>query len=137
MRRTPGSLETRVMQVLWAAGEPVLGRRVWEQVRETDGSARTTVLTVLARLEAKGRVVRHPDGGFEAVSTEAGEAAANMHRLLARSADRSAALAHFAHMLSAADVVALRDALRDRAKHLVEVAADDATACGCGAEHAT
>lgn len=55
----PGELEQRIMGVLWDRGEgsvrDVLGR--------LDGDlAYTTVMTVLDRLHAKGRVKRHKEG---------------------------------------------------------------------------
>ncbi len=115
VRATPGSLESRVLQVLWQADRPMPGRAVWEHLRDDEtGHARTTVLTVLSRLEAKGLVDRTDDGAFFPVRTEAATAALRMEQLLAHADDRAAALAQFAGMLPHEDLLALTRALKRR-----------------------
>jgi len=115
VRAVPGSLESRVMHVLWQAGRPVPGREVWLALSDDEsGPARTTVLTVLSRLEAKGMVARNDEGGFVPVRTESATAASRMEQLLAHADDREAALAQFAGLLPHEDLLALTRALKQR-----------------------
>lgn len=115
VRAMPGSLESRVMQVLWQAGRPVPGREVWLALSDGEaGPARTTVLTVLARLEAKGMVARDEEGGLVPVRTEWATAASRMEQLVNQADDRAAALAQFAGMLPYEDLLALTRALKQR-----------------------
>ena len=51
-RNGPGELEAQVMRRLRATAGPLTGRQVWESFTGPNPPARTTVLTVLARLEA-------------------------------------------------------------------------------------
>jgi predicted transcriptional regulator len=91
-----GGLEAEVMDVLWAAGEP-LG------VRELSGRlpgpprAATTIVTVLTHLVAKGLVERSGDGRrytYRPTGDPAQLTARAIGRLLAAAADRRAVLAH-------------------------------------------
>lgn len=52
----PGELERSIIEVLWAATEPLTVRAVLERLGSDH--AYTTIMTVLDRLHAKGEVVR-------------------------------------------------------------------------------
>ncbi len=56
----PPELETRVLDLLWEGGDWSV-REVLDKVDRA--LVYTTIATVLDRLHAKGRVVRHKDGG--------------------------------------------------------------------------
>jgi len=59
-----GPLEAEVMERMWAAGEPLSVRQLFERLN--DGRARplayTTVMTVMSRLAEKGALGRRPQG---------------------------------------------------------------------------
>jgi predicted transcriptional regulator len=59
-----GPLESEIMQVLWAAPEPLSVRAVLEDINRARRRplAYTTVMTVMARLADKEILVRHKDG---------------------------------------------------------------------------
>lgn len=108
-----GELERAIMQVLWAAGEPVTAREIGDALvgREL---AKTTVLTVLGRLEKKGRVVRCRDDWahtYQAAATREEYVAQLMHDALGDASDRTAALARFVDQVSDDEAQALREAL--------------------------
>lgn len=110
-----GELERAVMEVLWSAGEPRTARQVSEELAERE-LAKTTVLTVLSRLEAKGRVVRNRDEWTHMYSPTASREdyiAELMHEALGDASDRSAALVRFAGQVSAEEAAALQDALAE------------------------
>jgi len=114
-----GELERRVMTLLWEQGDDELtGRQVAEVLPD---HAYTTVATVLDRLVHKGLVRRRMDGRairFAAIGTQGAHTAVLMHEALSHGHDPSAALAHFAEILSPEEVAALRTslaALDDRA----------------------
>ena len=91
-----GDLERAVMELLWAAEEPVPATVLQTELRDR-GVALTTVHTVLTRLEQKGFVV-HDDARprrFSARSTRADHAAELMHEVLGQAGDRQAVLARF------------------------------------------
>lgn len=103
------------MQVLWEASGPLPGRDVWQRIIDDEHSlARTTVLTVLSRLEAKGLVSRGPEGRYRPVRAEAAAAADEMQQLLVHAEDRQAALVQFAGMLPYEDLLALTRALQKK-----------------------
>ncbi len=111
-RHAPGELEAEVLRHLREASQPVTGRQLWEGFAAPGAPARTTVLTVLSRLEHKGLVRRLEQGGvarFEAVRPEPAVVAAQMEALLARASDRQTALAQFAGLLDPADLRTLTD----------------------------
>ncbi|MDQ1031871.1 putative transcriptional regulator [Streptomyces umbrinus] len=58
------SLQIRVLNLLSAAGRPMQGREVQEQLNKEreDRLAYTTVLTVLTRLVSNGAAARHRNG---------------------------------------------------------------------------
>jgi predicted transcriptional regulator len=108
-----GELERAVMEVLWQAGAPRTARQVSEALPTRD-LAKTTVLTVLSRLEAKGRVERCRDGWahtYAATASREDYIAELMHEALGDAADRTAALVRFAGQVSPEEAAALRAAL--------------------------
>jgi predicted transcriptional regulator len=111
-----GELERAVIEVLWAAGEPLTARAVVDGLPGRE-LAVTTVLTVLSRLETKGLVRRTRDGRahtYEAVAGRDEHTAALMQQVLDTASDRDAALARFVGGVSADDIEALRRAIDGR-----------------------
>lgn len=108
-RRAQGDLERLVLRCLWQADVPL----ATSAVRDAIGGelAYTTVATVLARLEAKGLVVRsraHRGYAYAAARSGAEVAASQMARALDDATDRTAALARFAAGLAPDDRATLR-----------------------------
>ncbi len=108
-RRAAGELESAVLGVLHAAGEPLSPGTV----RERLGSdlAYTTVVTILSRLHAKGVLERARAGRaylYAPVADEPGLAARRMATVLAAEPDREAVLARFVSGLSESDEQLLR-----------------------------
>lgn len=54
--------EWRVMECLWEKS-PLSGRELTEQMRELCGWSRSTTLTLLSRMEAKGAITASTDAG--------------------------------------------------------------------------
>jgi predicted transcriptional regulator len=105
-------LEAAVLEALWADPEPLTPAGV--QAILGSGLAYNTVHTVLSRLRGKGLVTRTTVNGHAAYAPTQGAvemAAAQMHKLLAHSGDRSAILHQFVSSLSPDDECALRAAL--------------------------
>lgn len=112
-RRGFGELEAQVMSIIWGATAPLTSREIWLSFAEEVRPARTTLLTILSRLEDKELLVREPASGgavFTPVREEAAHAATSMSELLDGVADRDAALVHFVGALSDEDVAALKKA---------------------------
>jgi predicted transcriptional regulator len=113
-RRARGDLGQQILDVLMAAGRALTPAEVLE---ELGGElAYTTVMTVMARLHAKGVLARQRYGRAYAYSPwldPARVTARSMHRLLNVQPDRAAALARFVDDLSAADEQVLRHLLAD------------------------
>lgn len=108
-----GELERAVMEVLWRADGPRTAREVADALAGRD-LAKTTILTVLSRLEAKGRVARNRDAWahtYLPTAVREDYIAEMMSEALGDAADRTAALVRFAGRVSAAEAVALSDAL--------------------------
>lgn len=59
--RSLGSLESRIMDILWNAKSPIKGRAIYEEIRENRKIAYTTVMTVLERLTKKGLAIKELD----------------------------------------------------------------------------
>lgn len=115
-RRPWGGLEDEVLATLWAASEPVTAAVV--QAELGGDLAYGTVTTILARLRAKGLVVRSQTGRtnlYAPVQDAAGHTAREMHSLLVRRTDRAAVLARFVSELSAEEERMLQALLRDLA----------------------
>lgn len=112
-RRGFGELEAQVMSIIWGAAAPLTSREIWLSFEHDVRPARTTLLTILTRLEDKELVSRETASGgavFAPVHEEAAYAATSMNDLLDGVADRDAALVHFAGTLSEQDVTALKKA---------------------------
>lgn len=102
-----------MLHLLRSYDEPVTSRQLWETFA-IDRPARTTLLTVLSRLEAKGLVQRTPAAGgalFRATRTDPHTAARSMSEALDHVGDRRAALTHFAGELDTTDLDVLRRVL--------------------------
>jgi predicted transcriptional regulator len=113
-----GELERAVMEVLWSAGAARTARQVADALAER-GLAKTTVLTVLSRLEAKGRVRRCRDEWahtYAATATREDYIAELMHEALGDAGDRTAALVRFAGQVSPDEAAALQGALSEAAR---------------------
>lgn len=111
-RRPAGDLEASVLAVLWAADRPLSAHEV--RAALDSGLARTTVTTILTRLQQKGAVSRRRSGrGFSYAPTAgpAGLTARRMHAELDREQDRGSVLAHFISALGAEDERLLRELL--------------------------
>jgi predicted transcriptional regulator len=110
-RRRRGTLEQEVIATLAAEGRSMTPA----QVRDALGGdlAYTTVMTVLARLHAKGLVTRQRSGrgyAYAALTDQAEVTARQMRRLL-DGGDRAAVLSRFVGALSDADERLLIDLL--------------------------
>jgi predicted transcriptional regulator len=108
-RRAAGELESAVLGVLHAAGEPLPPGTVRERLG--GGLAYTTVVTILSRLHAKGVLERARAGRaylYAPVADEPGLAARRMATVLAAEPDREAVLARFVSGLSESDEQMLR-----------------------------
>ena len=108
-RRAAGELESAVLGVLHAAGEPLSPGTVRERLG--GGLAYTTVVTILSRLHAKGVLERARAGRaylYAPVADEPGLAARRMATVLAAEPDREAVLARFVSGLSESDEQMLR-----------------------------
>ena len=104
VRRGSGELEGEVLAVLHAADRPLVPADV--QASLGDERAYTTVLTILARLHAKGVISRIPAGrafAYFPVQSAAETVAGQMHNLLGIGADKAAVLAQFVDRLDPAD----------------------------------
>ena len=111
-RRAQGALETQVLAALHAAEGPATAS--WVQDRLAADLAYTTVMTVLARLLAKGAVTRRREGRsfvWMPAADEAGLAAWKMHRVLDGERDRRAVLASFITRLPQGEEQLLRELL--------------------------
>ncbi|WBO68358.1 BlaI/MecI/CopY family transcriptional regulator [Streptomyces camelliae] len=111
-RRAQGALETQVLAALHEAGGPVTAG--WVQDHLAADLAYTTVMTVLARLLAKGAVTRRREGRsflWLPAADEAGLAALKMRKVLDGEQDRRAVLASFITALPEGDEQVLRELL--------------------------
>lgn len=114
-RRPLGTLESEVLEVLWAADAPLTPAEVLERL---DGRlAYTTVMTVLTRLWQKGLVDRDKVGrafAYRASISEAGFIADRMHSALASSGDRTGTMSRFVDSLDSRQREQLRQLLEER-----------------------
>lgn len=111
-RRERGKLEAEILQFLWRAPDGMTSSALEAAFDAAHRPARTTLLTVLARLEDKELVERIPSqrgAVFRAVTDEADHVAGSMSALLQRATDREAALSQFVGRLDRSDREALRD----------------------------
>lgn len=114
--RELGSLEREAMEVVWAAGDPVVVHDVVAALnaRRDQPLAYTTVMTVMNNLVAKEWLERHRTGrafAYRATEDRDTHTARAMAEALDDSADRRAALLGFVDRLDPADAAALRAAL--------------------------
>jgi predicted transcriptional regulator len=95
-RRVLGPLEGEIMDVLWAAGEPMSVRGVLDRLnaQRSEPLAYTTVMTTLARLAEKQVLARTRDGRGYAYEPAVSDAAQIAVRGVVRDFG-DAALAHF------------------------------------------
>ncbi|MFJ6194791.1 BlaI/MecI/CopY family transcriptional regulator [Micromonospora sp. NPDC092111] len=111
-RRAPGTLESEVMGVLWARGEPLTTSEVQSAVG--GDLAYNTVQTILTRLHDKGLVLRDKPGRghvYWPAQDAASAAAARMRAALVDRPDRHLVLRQFAASLDDADATTLRQLL--------------------------
>jgi predicted transcriptional regulator len=111
-RRAAGELEAAVLAVLQGAGSPLSPGEVLGRLG--GGLAYTTVVTILARLHAKGSLSRHKDGRsfrYAPADDPAGLAARRLARMLDAEPDREGVLARFVSGLSGRDEDLLRRVL--------------------------
>jgi len=123
-RRPAGALEAEVLALLRAAGAPLSPGQVQERLAEGGPSSSalsssalsssalsySTVVTILSRLHAKGRLSRQRDGRAFAytVVDEASLAASRMSQALDTGDDHDAVLTRFVSGLSGRDARLLR-----------------------------
>ncbi len=114
MTRARGQLEAELMHFLWNVDRPLTARQV-QQLFNVDVPALTTVITVLDRMAAKGRLTRAAESGkaatYQPVQSRVEQATRSLTEALAMSADRQTALMHLAGSLTPEDLKLLRDAL--------------------------
>lgn len=114
-RLAAGELESRVLDLLWAADEPLTPGVTHERLADTHEVAYTTVMTILARLHDKGVVHRERAGrafAYWPTSSKEAMAASHMADLLAATSDPAIALNRFVDGLDPAQRSQLRAALR-------------------------
>lgn len=110
-----GSLESQIMDVLWAAEKPLTVRETLDALNQdrTPALAYTTVLTVMSRLAEKGALTRTARGrGHAYAPAAADEAALAVQGVLRTYGD--AAVSHFLDQASNDPV------LRERLQALLE-----------------
>jgi predicted transcriptional regulator len=114
--RQQGELESQVLDALWSVESPLTSQQILERVSPDGQLALTTILTVLSRLADKGAVIRAAGEGrallFSAQQSREQFAADSMLKVFAAAGDSKLALSHFAEGLSAAQLEALRQALK-------------------------
>ncbi len=109
MIRHRGALEQAVLHIVWASSEGVTPGEVLDRLG--DGTAYTTVMTVLARLHAKGLLDRAKDGKafrYRPALSEAELAARRMGADLHGATAPVEVLSHFVARLEPDEVEALR-----------------------------
>lgn len=116
---TLGDLERAVMDFLWDADSPLTANELRDLLAAPGGVdgrelAVTTVLTVLARLEKKGLVVRERDirpHRYSSVTSREEHTVSLMNEALGTVMDREAVLARFIGGISAEEAQSLRQLL--------------------------
>lgn len=105
------------MELVWGCPEGLSARRITDEL-PGETPALTTVLTVLERLRAKGRLHRSGDRAtgyvYAAAVTESESVVTTMLGSLTGAGDRQAALLRFAGQLDRGDAEILRQALEGR-----------------------
>lgn len=116
VQRESGALEAEAMAALWQAGTPMTAYQVHEAIGDQSLSYKT-VLTVLARLHAKGQLDREKISRAHTYAPRqdaAATAAGQMTAALTGRDDRTAVLQRFVEALDPADEAALRALLDAR-----------------------
>lgn len=116
--RRVGALEHAVLGELWAAGDWLSGREVWERLGD-ETRAYTTVMTILSRLVDKGLVERVEKGRghvYRAAGDPDELTAQAINSLLAATTDPRQALVHFVEGLDDPELVAELAAALDRVR---------------------
>lgn len=114
-----GELEAAVMQVLWAAAEPLRVRDVMDRIESDRPLAYTTVMTVLYNLHTKNMVERTRKSRayvYRAAKTRAEFGAELLREVLSTTGDPESVLLHFARSASEEESAFLRSALRKAQK---------------------
>ncbi len=112
-----GELEATVMARLWGEPEPRSVREVLLALQQDRPLAYTTVMTVMQRLYRKGMLRRTEDSKaflYSPTLSRADYTAQVMEEALTETADRTAALVHFADRVSAGEARTLLAALAAR-----------------------
>lgn len=107
-----GELERSVMSLLWDSGQRFSANEVRDQLDES--LAVTTLLTVLARLEKKGMVVRERTTRphrYAAAASREEHTVEMLNEVLVSVPDREAVLARFVGGVSESEAAALRKIL--------------------------
>src|SRR5487761_1249337 len=115
--RSFGELEAAIMDRVWRAGQPILVRQIWAELRPEREPAYNTVLTVVEILYREGWLARERDGRayrYRATVTREDYTAGLMGEALEASPDREAALRSFVERIDSAEARQLHRML-DRA----------------------
>lgn len=117
-RRRAGELEAAVLEVLWAAQQPMGAA----DVRSALGNelAYSTVLTILARLHRKGMVGRQRQGrahAYRSLVAEVDVVRDQLRRILHRASSRMVALHGIVASLEPHDTEVLRQILERAPRH--------------------
>ena len=118
-QRQRGQLESDILDALWSTNEPLTVKALQSSFAEPQPAV-TTLITVLERLRAKGRVERRAAGGrsFEyfASRSRLDQANASIQQALESAGDRNAALMLLAGSLTEKDREVLSQALSNQPK---------------------
>ncbi|MGQ0841930.1 BlaI/MecI/CopY family transcriptional regulator [Actinokineospora sp.] len=112
-----GGLESAIMDVLWAADEPVRVRTVLERLDTGKNLAYTTVMTVLDILHRKQWVEREMHDRayyYRPAFSRAEVGARSLREIIDHSGDPEAVLLHFARSVTESESEALRRGLRKK-----------------------
>ncbi|MDT3440420.1 MULTISPECIES: BlaI/MecI/CopY family transcriptional regulator [unclassified Pseudofrankia] len=115
-RRSPGSLEAEILNVLHTARRELSPGQVRERLVSGATLSYSAVVTTLTRLHGKGVVTRRRAGRaflYLAESDAASLVAWRMNRLLDEQADHRPALTHFVAALSPGDEALIRQLLTE------------------------
>ncbi|WP_232794186.1 MULTISPECIES: BlaI/MecI/CopY family transcriptional regulator [Pseudofrankia] len=124
-RRSPGSLEAEILNVLHTARRELSPGQVRERLASGATLSYSAVVTTLTRLHGKGVVTRRRAGRaflYLAESDAASLVAWRMNRLLDEQADHRPALTHFLAALSPGDEAVIRQLLAESPADPVEPA---------------
>ena len=109
-----GDLEAVVMHLVWAKGEPVTVRELFDELRQERVIAYTTVMSTMDNLYRKGWLARVKEGKayrYAATASREEYSARLMHEALAGGGDTTAVLTHFVAQIGDTESRALREAV--------------------------